>query len=427
MSSSSSSIKSFTTFCSSLLILLLFHLGCFFFTTSTNRNHHQHDHDIHHLPNSSSNKKRKINPYFSPISSFNARTSNSNNKTRKSISSSWCFIKKIFSFKKHINHDKTTTSPAPSLSATRTTTTTTSASVTTQRPRPTRNIVDDVLSNSPSRKRRTPSSSSIAMSLDSEFSLIDHRSFPLRNDIFPCPTCGEIFQKPQLVEHHQSIKHAVTELHDDDSSKNIVTIIFKTGWNNPMKNPPTIDRILKIHNSPKILSRFEEYKELVKSKESRRSSGNRRRDERCIADGNELLRFHCSTFICNLGHNGKSSICSQQYCNVCGIIRSGFSPKLDGISTVSSSWRAHVSFPEELEKEFAFMNIKRVMLVCRVIAGRIGEAGAGGIVEKGESAGFDSVLGVGCGGGANSKIDEEDLLVFNPRAVLPCFAIVYNV
>ncbi|KAI3921220.1 hypothetical protein MKW92_052831 [Papaver armeniacum] len=408
-SSSSSSIKSFTTFFSSLLVLLLFHLGCFFFPT--NNHHHQHDHD-HHLQNSSS-KKRKINPYFSPLSSYSARKSNNGNKPRKSLSSSWGFIKKIFTFRKHSNHDRTI-SPS-SLSTTRT-----SASVTTQPPQP-RNVV---LSNSPTRKRRTPSSSSIAMSLDSEFSLIDHRSFPLRNDIFPCPTCGEIFQKPQQVEQHQSIKHAVTELHDDDSSKNIVTIIFKTGWNNPINNPPTIDRILKIHNSSKILSRFEEYREVVKSKESRRSGGNRRRDERCIADGNELLRFHCSTFICNLGQNGKSSICSQQYCNVCGIIRSGFSPKMDGISTVSSSWRAHVSFPEELEKEFAFMNIKRVMLVCRVIAGRIGETGGGGgILEKGELAGFDSVLGGGCGG----AIDEEELLVYNPRAVLPCFAIIYNV
>ncbi|KAI3947223.1 hypothetical protein MKX01_019876 [Papaver californicum] len=415
MSSSSSSIKSFTTFFSSLFVLLLFHLGCFFFTT--NINHHQHD---HHLPISSSNKKRKINPYFSPLSSSSTRTSN-NNKPRKSLSSSWCFIKKIFTFRKHINHGKTT-SPS-SLPTTRT-----SASVKTQppQPRPPRNVVNNILSNSPTRKRRTPSSTSIAMSLDSEFSLIDHRSFPLRNDIYPCPSCGEIFQKPQLVEQHQSIKHAVTELHDDDSSKNIVKIIFITGWNSPIKNPPTIDRILKIHSSSKILSRFEEYREVVKSKESRRSSGNRRRDERCIADGNELLRFHCSTFICNLGHNGKSSICSQHYCNVCGIIRSGFSPKMDGISTISSSWRAHVSFPEELEKEFAFMNIKRVMLVCRVIAGRIGEAGGGGIVEKDESAGFDSVLGGGCGG-PNTKIDEEELLVFNPRAVLPCFAIIYNV
>nr|DAD44301.1 TPA_asm: hypothetical protein HUJ06_002531 [Nelumbo nucifera] len=46
-------------------------------------------------------------------------------------------------------------------------------------------------------------------------------------------------------------------------------------------------RILKIHNSPKILSRFEEHREYVKLKAAQ--NGVRKRDERCIADGDELL------------------------------------------------------------------------------------------------------------------------------------------
>ena len=32
--------------------------------------------------------------------------------------------------------------------------------------------------------------------------------FPLRNDIFPCPACGEIFQKPHSLEQHQTLKHS---------------------------------------------------------------------------------------------------------------------------------------------------------------------------------------------------------------------------
>lgn len=69
------------------------------------------------------------------------------------------------------------------------------------------------------------------------------------------------------------------------------------------------------------------------------------------------------------------------------------------------------------------MNVKRAMLVCRVIAGRVGcdsdEA------DKGDG-GFDSVMARG-GSGVYTRLDEEDLLVFNPRAVLPCFVIVYTV
>lgn len=74
------------------------------------------------------------------------------------------------------------------------------------------------------------------------------------------------------------------------------------------------------------------------------------------------------------------------------------------------------------------MHVKRAMLVCRVVAGRVGcDAG---YVDK-EDSGFDSVVvgkGPGAARGVVVRLDEEDeLLVFNPRAVLPCFVIVYAV
>ncbi|XP_073034143.1 uncharacterized protein [Primulina eburnea] len=239
--------------------------------------------------------------------------------------------------------------------------------------------------------------------------LINNPSFLPADDIFPCTICGEIFQKLALLEQHQSAKHPVSELVDGE---NIVRIIFKMGW--PEKGRcPTIHRILKIHNSTKILTQFEEYREFVKSKAAAKIKPSR--DERCIADGNELLRFHCTTFICELSD---SAICNHQYCCVCGIIRSGFSSKMDGISTFPTSWTAHVAIPEDIEEEFRFMSVKRALVVCRVVAGRVGcDAG---IVDK-EDSGFDSLVGRGSSG------FEEELLVFNPRAVLPCFVILYTV
>ena len=84
-----------------------------------------------------------------------------------------------------------------------------------------------------------------------------------------------------------------------------------------------------------------------------------------------------------------------------------------------------MSIPEDMEHEFSFMNVKRAMLVCRVIAGRVGsdldEA------EKEEGGAYDSVMARGGGSGVYTRLDEEELLVFNPRAVLPCFVIVYSV
>lgn len=82
-----------------------------------------------------------------------------------------------------------------------------------------------------------------------------------------------------------------------------------------------------------------------------------------------------------------------------------------------------MAVPEDIEEEFKFMNVKRAMLVCRVVAGRIGSDSDE--VDK-EDGGFDSVFGRG-GSGVHTRLDEEELLVFNPRAVLPCFVIVYTV
>lgn len=84
-----------------------------------------------------------------------------------------------------------------------------------------------------------------------------------------------------------------------------------------------------------------------------------------------------------------------------------------------------MSIPDEIEREFRFMNVKRAMLVCRVIAGRVGSDSDDGELDKSDG-GFDSVMARG-ENGVYTRLDEEELLVFNPRAVLPCFVIVYSV
>ncbi|KAJ6309940.1 hypothetical protein OIU76_014813 [Salix suchowensis] len=370
------------------LFVLLLHLGCFIFTSKLNDHHPNRPPPI--------KKRKKVSP-LAPISSSPSRL-----KPHKALSSSWSYLKSIFSSKPSKTQTKSGTQTLTSARSSQ-------QSIVTMIPPETH------LSELPPRKN-----SSTGSCEESDIAA-DHHFFPLRNDIFPCTACGEIFQKPQLLEQHQATKHAVTQLLDGDTGKNIVHIIFKTGWSCKEKSPE-IHRILKIHNSPKILSRFEEYREFVKAKAARNS---KRRDERCIADGNELLRFYCSTFMCDLGLNDQdSSICNQQYCSVCGVIKSGFSPKMDGISTLSTSWRAHTAIPEEIEEEFKFMNVKRAMLVCRVVAGRVG-CELDEDVDK-QDGGADSVLGRG-GSGVHTRLDEQELLVFNPRAVLPCFVIVYTV
>lgn len=59
---------------------------------------------------------------------------------------------------------------------------------------------------------------------------------------------------------------------------------------------------------------------------------------------------------------------------------------------------------------------KRAMLVCRVIAGRVKKSLEGNMED------YDSLASSGVG--IYSNLDE--LYVFNPKAILPCFVVVYT-
>ncbi|KAK1324006.1 hypothetical protein QJS10_CPA02g00497 [Acorus calamus] len=227
-------------------------------------------------------------------------------------------------------------------------------------------------------------------------------SSSLRSTVCACPHCGEVFMKSEILEIHQAVRHAVSELGPEDTSRNIVEIIFQSSWLKKQSLACKIDRILKVQNTQKTITKFEDYRDSIKAKSIKLSN---KKYPRCIADGNELLRFHCTTFICSIGVDGSTNLCNSiPRCNLCSIIKNGF--KTDGlgrICTTATSGRAHDSLPISSEEE------KRAMIVCRVIAGR---------VKKGQESNeeFDSVSGVE---GVYSNLDE--LFVFSPKAILPCF------
>ncbi|KAK4572940.1 hypothetical protein RGQ29_031067 [Quercus rubra] len=239
----------------------------------------------------------------------------------------------------------------------------------------------------------------------------------LRATICSCPDCGEIFMKAENLELHQAVRHAVSELGPEDTSKNIVEIIFQSSWLKKQAPICKIDRILKVHNTQKTITKFEEYRDSIKSKATKLQ----KKHPRCIADGNELLRFHCTNFVCSLGVNGSSNLCNSiPQCNVCSIIKNGFKVGAEsggvgtelekGILTTATSGKAHDKAGDSESN-----NDKRAMLVCRVIAGRVKKNMEGSMEE------YDSLAGAV---GVYSNLDE--LYVFNPRAILPCFVVIYT-
>ncbi|KAK9946947.1 hypothetical protein M0R45_012384 [Rubus argutus] len=250
--------------------------------------------------------------------------------------------------------------------------------------------------------------------------IVDPSRYPVpRSTICACPHCGEIFPKMESLELHQSIRHAVSELGVEDSGRNIVEIIFKSSWLKKDSPICKIERILKVQNTQRTIQRFEDCRDAVKN----RALNSTRKNPRCAADGNELLRFHGTSISCTLGARGSSNLCgSVPGCGVCTTIRHGFQGEVGkGVRTTASSGRAHDSLH--------CTDGRRAMLVCRVIAGRVrriaddaaADEDAALTCSTAAGGSYDSVAGYA---GVYSNL--EELVVFNPRAILPCFVVIYE-
>ncbi|XP_010471696.1 PREDICTED: uncharacterized protein LOC104751448 [Camelina sativa] len=272
--------------------------------------------------------------------------------------------------------------------------------------------------------------------------IVDPSRYPISPRVCACSQCGEVFPKLESLELHQAVRHAVSELGPEDSGRNIVEIIFKSSWLKKDSPICQIERILKVHNTQRTIQRFEDCRDAVKA----RALQTTRKDARCAADGNELLRFHCTTLTCSLGARGSSSLCSNlPGCGVCNAIRHGFLGKsaggggatatasVGGVRTTASSGRAD-------DLLTCSDDARRVMLVCRVIAGRVKRinllaAEASATAETKSPVEDSSAVGVSSSGGVFDSVavnagvysNLEELVVYNPRAILPCFVVIYKV
>lgn len=160
---------------------------------------------------------------------------------------------------------------------------------------------------------------------------------------------------------------------------------------------------------------FEQYRHKLKLKYSNGTSGF---NERLAVDGNEILQFHGATISCSLGANSNglsSDVCEKEGCGVCRILASNFSTEDVSVSFFEKSWEAH-------EKVIANgVCARKAIVVCRVIAGRIGRCDQRGLMD-GEEGGFDSVA---IGSSGNQSNGGKELFVLDPRAVLSCFVVTY--
>lgn len=211
---------------------------------------------------------------------------------------------------------------------------------------------------------------------------------------------SRISASTRTARAHDPFLPALTELPEGHPSRNVVEIIFHTSWS-PKAFSGRIEMIFKVQNGSKTVARFEEYREVVKSRSRAGSGGPKVGSEyeeenaRCVADGNEVMRFHC------LGQPSGSGV-YDAFGGAWGF----HAGKGSAICTFSGSGVAH--------ENAGAARGRRAMLVCRVVAGRVSkQLELESLLDGG--VGFDSVSG-----------DNGELLVFDPRAVLPCFLIIYK-
>ncbi|KAK6264863.1 hypothetical protein QQP08_019005 [Theobroma cacao] len=241
------------------------------------------------------------------------------------------------------------------------------------------------------------------------------RSLDAGSQGFVCHKCGENFRKLEAIEAHHLSRHAVTALSDGDSSKKIVELICQTSLLGSETEFGPIERILKVHNMQRSLAQFEDYREMVKIKANKLS----KKHPRCLADGNELLRFYGTTVACSIGMKNTSSPCTLKKCGICQILRHGFSTMeksngFRGVFTSSIGKRALECI--ELDEENRCL--RKALVVCRVIAGRV-QNPLENAQEMASQSSFDSLAG-----NFDSHSNIEELYSLNPRALFPCFVVI---
>uniref|UniRef100_A0A7N0UDB9 Uncharacterized protein n=1 Tax=Kalanchoe fedtschenkoi TaxID=63787 RepID=A0A7N0UDB9_KALFE len=213
----------------------------------------------------------------------------------------------------------------------------------------------------------------------------------------------------RISEHGEASAHFV-ELNKGDESRNIVEMIYQAAVRDSERPVPVIWQVLKVENSVAMLKRFEKHRDhVIKRAETEKKDD---RHPRVLVDGNELLQFYCASMRC-CGPQ-RSDLCDEFSCGVCRTIRTGFEyNEKKGIVFGGSSEDLHRDRGGSVSSKMRNVNVRRAVIICRIIAGVMGYMN-----EKIEAC--DSVRSP-----AGAKLDY--MIVRNPRAVLPCFVLVFEI
>lgn len=129
--------------------------------------------------------------------------------------------------------------------------------------------------------------------IDTRLSKKNQKPDPNLRRFKSCRTETELLNPPNRTRRSKSARtsDALTELPDGHPSRNVVEIIFHSSWSSD-EFPGRIEMIFKVEHGSRTVTRFEEYREVVKSRAGFNGGTCEEEDARCLADGNEMMRFY---------------------------------------------------------------------------------------------------------------------------------------
>ncbi|MCO5577828.1 hypothetical protein L7F22_031662 [Adiantum nelumboides] len=279
-----------------------------------------------------------------------------------------------------------------------------------------------------------------------------------------CSQCRTKLPTPEDLDQHFVEQHPLSEVpqpEHDEATWHVVEGRFRVAWTKPTIQLYKVHRIFKVYNPGWRRKDFEEYRKELKREMSEPKMV--KLDiplelfNRIRSDGNELYRYHGTTVGCKLGRPAAKvdgaeqeslSLCSDTECSLCRILESGFMKDkcrvnrfqrygkgiyCSGSSSKASAyvkcndwvekWQNLGGFSKWFGNNISSSNKKnyKVMMVCRVLAGRPYHTTGNLQHLKGPPDGFHSVQG-----DPGEKLNYDELVLYKDCAILPAYIILYT-
>eukprot|EP00897_Mesotaenium_endlicherianum_P005048 jgi/Mesen1/4571/ME000232S03818 len=236
-----------------------------------------------------------------------------------------------------------------------------------------------------------------------------------------CSVCKKYFNDLLSLEQHHVHAHPVRLLDARGAEYQKLNRDFSGTWKSRDIPPGRIQSIFRVPIKASAEERFERYRRKVKDKASRTHG-----DALCLKDGNERMRYHGTTLACSLGIASSSTLCNLGTCHLCNILKGGFKLKKAagflrfgrGIYCTATSSKAH---GYSLVSEQTSSPHLRAVLVCKVIAGRTHKFYDDMPHLTQAPEGYDSVVGE-----PGETLNYDELVLYNNRAILPVYVVVYG-